>query len=513
MQNTDIEWADKSVNPIKLELPSGKRVNACVVVSDGCRNCYAASITRHWWPKNEGKFPGYSLPLINSGKIVLVEEELQAILRLDDRIRRGKADPAQNKVFWCDMSDMFGAWVPFNLIDRCFAVMALTPNLVHQVLTKRPERLEEYLTFHVGHNGEHLYDNFLWKSKIDMSWPLPNVWLGTSVENQKAADERIPHLLKCPAAVRFLSCEPLVSDVNLVKWLQEGSQNDNRRSDDSCDVYTRGVDNGQPGSDLAAQGSEPWVQNIRQGNLLHTEESRHWSIQEGRIQEGSGNSRGGEICSSCAQSRVDGIEPEVHSIGLRSQSQGWHQRQQPSGELGVSDSITEFNSLSACAGEPSQENQIQADSESGSRNQVFIGQQIDAACSDSRNVSRVRGDSEEHLQTPKVDVVAGIASNIHWVIAGGESGSKARPCHIKWMASLRDQCQEAEVPFFLKQWGEWVPNPKTPMELERGSQMYRKGHWHDWGDEYASLRVGKKNAAPVIDGREWKEFPASVKEV
>ena len=89
------------------------------------------------------------------------------------------------------MSDLFHRDVPFGFVDKVFAVMALCPRHTFQILTKRPERMAEYMAGRAAVSP-------------------PNVWLGTSVENQAAADERIPHLLETAAAVRFLSCEPLL---------------------------------------------------------------------------------------------------------------------------------------------------------------------------------------------------------------------------------------------------------------------------------------------------------------
>lgn len=239
MNRTKIEWTDWSVNPIKLRLASGKTVNACTKVSAGCTNCYAESITKRWWPKApsvDGEFPGYRLPLLERGELVLLEHELEAVLRLDQRIANGKADASENKVFWGDMSDLFGEWVPFAMLDKCFAVMALTRRVVHQVLTKRPERMAVYFESRTPKVEGHVYPpEWLWMMNEDRDergrnlatrhkgkdrhsrgrWPLPNVWLGTSVEDQKAADVRVPALLGCPAAVRFLSCEPLLGAVDL----------------------------------------------------------------------------------------------------------------------------------------------------------------------------------------------------------------------------------------------------------------------------------------------------------
>jgi protein gp37 len=128
------------------------------------------------------------------------------------------------RVFVNSMSDLFHEQVPDEFIDRVFAVMALTPQHTYQVLTKRPERMREYLTS--PRHGEPV-ETFVELEKDRISteawglgqflgaWPLPNVWLGVSCEDQRRADERIPLLLQTPAAVRFISAEPLLGPIDL----------------------------------------------------------------------------------------------------------------------------------------------------------------------------------------------------------------------------------------------------------------------------------------------------------
>lgn len=253
MQRTNIEWTDWSCTPLKMQLPDGALVNACVKISQGCSACYAESLVRRFWKKEWGAFPGYTKALLRIGKPFLVEKELQAVLRLDARIAAGKADPAANKVFWNDMTDEFLDYWPDEFRDRLFAVRALTPNLVHQVLTKRAERMREYFaeTWQVPpqeHEGtiyaggiedreqrvkeaarqmllgnlgddERYWREDGWSHVTHAPWPLPNCWLGVSCENQQTADARIPHLLQTPAAVRFLSVEPLLGPLSLSRWL------------------------------------------------------------------------------------------------------------------------------------------------------------------------------------------------------------------------------------------------------------------------------------------------------
>jgi protein gp37 len=136
------------------------------------------------------------------------------------------------RYFWCDMSDLFGAWVPDDWIDRCFGVMALTPWHTHLVLTKRAERMRAYVASRAT-SGRlpieiarevHKQSAALVACETYLTapgragfiqWPLPNVWLGVSGENQRSVDERLIALCEIPAAVRFISLEPLLEEVYL----------------------------------------------------------------------------------------------------------------------------------------------------------------------------------------------------------------------------------------------------------------------------------------------------------
>jgi protein gp37 len=138
--------------------------------------------------------------------------------RLDAPLRWRKP----RRIFVNSVSDLFHEDVPDAFIDRVFAVMSRSERHTFQILTKRPERMRAYLS-----------DPDRFCSVLDAwtrlprranrhtieRWPLPNVWLGTSVENQHFADERIPLLLQTPAAVRFLSLEPLLEQVDLTNYL------------------------------------------------------------------------------------------------------------------------------------------------------------------------------------------------------------------------------------------------------------------------------------------------------
>lgn len=332
--NTLIEWADATVNA----------VNGCSVVSPGCTNCYAMKLAgtrlRHH-PSRAGLTDQTKAGPVWNGQVRLNEDQLLQPLRWK-RPRR---------IFWNAHGDLFHDAVPDEWIDRVFAVCALTPHHQHLILTKRSERMREYVNNpppceypevriplaiakeRLGYTGLEGYTR----------WPLPNVWLGVSVEDQARADQRIPDLLATPAAVRFISAEPLLGEISLAHIAVDLSE-------------TRGI-------------------------FLDALDGYHWGV-----------------------ANTDQLPTKVPSLD--------------------------------------------------------------------------------------------------WVIVGGESGPGARRMHPDWARSLRDQCEAAGVPFFFKQWGEYIAHPApgakwkdgTPVPPELKPVTYE--------------RVGKAKAGRLLDGREWSEVPA-----
>ncbi|MGB7235906.1 MAG: phage Gp37/Gp68 family protein [Rhodococcus sp. (in: high G+C Gram-positive bacteria)] len=315
---TGIEWTDATWNPI----------TGCTKVSPGCDHCYAETIAH--------RFDG--TPAYPNGFDVTLRPE-----RLEQPLRWRKP----RMIFVNSMSDLFHKDIPDEYIARVFAVMALARQHNFQLLTKRPARMRSLLQSPVFRRDvEHaiagvvaaMRPTHVWYE----SWPLPNVWLGVSAEDQKWADIRVPQLLQTPATVRFISAEPLLGPV------------------------------------------EPW----------HSYCPTH-------------DFAGGMCTFSCPQRR-----------------------------------------------------------------------------------------------------------RIDWVIAGGESGNKARPMHPDWARSLRDWCAAADVPFCFKQWGEWAPaepdavvGEKSEVYLDpSGSGTYFA---HRYRPEVAHLvRVGKKVAGRELDGRTWDGMPS-----
>ncbi|MBW4978299.1 phage Gp37/Gp68 family protein [Marinobacter adhaerens] len=182
-QKTGIEWTESTWNPIR----------GCSRVSEGCRNCYAETVA------NRFKGPGEPYEGLIAkggqwnGEVKLVEH------KLDEPCRWSKP----RMIFVNSMSDLFHENVDFETIHRVMLVMQKAQHHTFQVLTKRPERMLRFFKW--------------WGGECERSFPevMPNVWLGVSVEDQATADERIPLLLDTPAAVRWISAEPLLGPVDL----------------------------------------------------------------------------------------------------------------------------------------------------------------------------------------------------------------------------------------------------------------------------------------------------------
>lgn len=209
---TGIEWTDATLNPMR----------GCRRVSSGCVNCYAEGVAgRFCGPGQpyEGLVDETSKGFRWNGKGVFLPE------KLEDPLRWKKP----RKVFVNSMSDVFFQEFSFEQIAALFAVMTVASKHQFQVLTKRPERgLDFFEQLGTEAPFEECLDCLdaiapgaaaLVPGIIEYDWPAPNVWMGVSVENQQAADARIPALLQMPAAVRFLSCEPLLGPVDLAPYL------------------------------------------------------------------------------------------------------------------------------------------------------------------------------------------------------------------------------------------------------------------------------------------------------
>ncbi len=200
--NSKIEWTDATWNP----------VTGCTKVSPGCDHCYAETFAERF-----RGVPGHHFE--NGFDVQLRPDKLDQPLRWK-RPRR---------VFVNSMSDLFHDSVPDNYIGSVFEVMAKAPQHTFQILTKRPGRMRSLLNRWARQGEAESWAgpatavfrraDMVWCGPI--AWPLPNVWLGVSAEDQKWADIRIPALLETPAAVRFVSAEPLMGPIDLRHWVPD----------------------------------------------------------------------------------------------------------------------------------------------------------------------------------------------------------------------------------------------------------------------------------------------------
>lgn len=301
-EHSAIEWTDHTFNPWI----------GCAKVSAGCTHCYAETLMDTRYGRVEWGVTGT--------RVRTSEANWRKPLAWN---RAAEKEGRRYRVFCSSLADVFEDRPDLILWRAALLdIIIATPHLDWQLLTKRPENVMEML-------GEPFFR------------ATPNVWIGTSVEDQATADERIPHLLRIPAEVLFLSMEPLLGPVDI-------------------EAYTCGYE---------------------------TYTTHH--------------------------PQCDGT---------------------------------------CCAG----------------------------MCP-----------VQEREQKSRVD----------WVIVGGESGPKARPMHPDWARSIRDQCAEDGVPFFFKQWGEYVWRDTWGDSTGRPKHYFDDGLWVE--------RVGKHEAGRILDGREWSQFPSS----
>jgi len=311
-----IEWTDVTWNPIV----------GCTRVSEGCRHCYAERMAKRLQAMgNENYADTVDKHGRWTGRVNLVPDALEKPLHW----RKPR------RIFVCSMSDLFHESVPDKFIAAIFSIMLQAQTHTFQVLTKRPKRMHEWISRcgdkdglgWITHDATPPQKAFRGTGIIvgnDDNWPLPNVHLGVSVENQATANERIPWLLQAPAAVHWISLEPMLGPVDL------------------------------------------------------------WDL------------------------------------------------------------ITDRD---------------------------------------------------------RVPIIDG-------VVVGGESGPGARPMHPDWVRSVRDQCQEAGVAFFFKQWGAWAPYSPLWEETLCRRRLYQNVLDMGCGGGTVGMwRVGKKAAGRVLDRRTWGEWP------
>jgi protein gp37 len=381
---TGIEWTH--IPGFKGE--TWNPIVGCSVISPGCTNCYAMSMAARLEKMKLQQYMGTTVPSkagpVWTGRLNIASEQV-----LTKPLRWSKP----RAIFVNSMGDLFHEDVLEDWVARVFAIMALCPQHIFIVLTKRSERMRSLLSeksdgwllgdssrpgtlcheiYSAGFKVQRkLFPNRTPAEKgheLDRKWPLPNVWLGVSVEDQRRAEQRIPDLLATPAEKRILSCEPLLGPVDLTS-----------------------ICNGH------------FFQSALNGSAWH---------------EGPG--------------------------------------------------LNKFE--------------------------------------------------QDH------------SAAVDWVIVGGESGPGARPMHADWARSIRDQCAQSGLPFFFKQWGNFLPWSQyewsnVPVETDVANSSYETmilhsdGWWDagyaDWmmaqqyedGGANFMSKVGKRKAGHILDGQEHFNWP------
>lgn len=209
---TNIAWTNSSWNPIR----------GCSIVSEGCRNCYAMKMAARFTKRGQA-YEGLAYRNESgahwTGEVKLIEKHLEDPFKWK----------APRKIFVNSMSDLFHESIPTEWIDRIFVIMALANRHTYQVLTKRPERMREYLSDPTKHERWNVLRKEFKTMPYVGGWTADyfprharHIWLGVSCEDQKTADARIPALLATPAAIRFVSYEPALAPASFMRGKRAG---------------------------------------------------------------------------------------------------------------------------------------------------------------------------------------------------------------------------------------------------------------------------------------------------
>jgi len=211
-----IDWTDATWNPVR----------GCTKVSTGCKNCYAERLAARFCGEGQPYYGTITNGKWNGALRVVEHKALTQPIRW----RR------QRKIFVNSMSDLFHEGMDDRFIDEIYAVMLICAHHerprghIFQVLTKRAKRMHDYLSNPELHKrlavaaGELMEDGDRWHDQFYYNLngvvAHPSIWIGVTVENQDVAHERMPALIATPAAVKFVSCEPLLGCMSLAQWMR-----------------------------------------------------------------------------------------------------------------------------------------------------------------------------------------------------------------------------------------------------------------------------------------------------
>ena len=220
-------------------------VVGCTRQSPGCDRCWSLALAWRFSHNPNAKMQATYGGLTRRARVT-GEPEWSGVVRcLPERLDEPLTWRTPQRVFVVSQADLFHEAVPFDFIERVFAVMWACKMHTFLLLTKRPQRMLEF------------YAHYQKTQRIFVLWPLPNVWVGVTVEDQTRADERIPLLLQVPAAVRWVSVEPMLGPVDLSGYLHPSSHlTDGLWHDDCPACLRRRVHGGTGALDWAVCGCE-----------------------------------------------------------------------------------------------------------------------------------------------------------------------------------------------------------------------------------------------------------------
>ena len=462
---TGIEWTDATWNPTR----------GCRRVSPGCEHCYAETMAvRFDKPGLWGD--GLTSNGRWNGRVVTVPA------KLGDPLRWRKP----RRIFVNSTSDLFHEDVPNEYIAAVFGVMAACPQHTFQILTKRAERMDVWWEWYdaqpctgagraIECAGKHVRWSKLLPGFVPESrpWPLPNVWLGVSAEDQQRADERIPHLLNCPAAVHWVSYEPALSAVDFTRWFDHNPVHEaDRDGGSSLRSGAGGLDRSASGRLGLADRATPQESMERRRHSAPDQAASDRCCGRGGLSigphHGEREAVGNTGASACVASAA-GADPGRSDCEPQERQEARQSAGQPRvGDILGADDARLSNGVEGRArGAESGREVVGPDGDrhprgvrggrgdtdgagSPSRREVSAGVE-DRAGRAAPEAGRPHGGL--HSATSFWDAGAGRIRTLRFIVIGGESGASARPCDIEWIREGVRQCREAGVAAFVKQLG------------------------------------------------------------
>ena len=495
---TKIEWV-KSADGSQGK--SWNPVVGCSLDSPGCTHCYAMNMAARLDRIGVEHYKGLTKPSkagpVWTGKVALAPE-----IVLSAPLKRKKA----TTYFVNSMGDLFHEGITESVIDRIFSIMAMTPQHTYQILTKRTKRMREYLStkdrvWRVFASVRYYIDNeFREGSRFEddetpFEWPLTNVWVGSSIEDQKRADERIPDLRETPAVIRFLSCEPLLSSIDLSPYLIDKPVHENQTKRRVCLPSGSKRRSGDYAGRDDMAGSQKRMGSLEEKSSQSPMQEGAGGTQHGEISSGSDNGRWGESLCDGSPISVSAFQ-RTDSRGINNQSRGRPEEEEPSRQFRTGDlfraatSRGESSESGACC-EPKRHSQFDGEANTGSSSG-------NSKATEGGRVSEFNSERlRDSLSTSLSDRARGSLGALSLVIVGGESGPNARPMNPQWARDIRDQCLATGVSFFFKQNGEWVSC----------SEVAGHGQHFSFPDGATVRRTGKKLAGRTLDGVIWDQMP------